>query len=262
MHVPTAAGISPDVTMAWLVQQSLPRTLLPTFDGSPTQWVNFITKFRDVVHNQQYLNDSQRFLHLMQQLKGHAERSVKGYTNDSRGYVLSLKRLKYLFGQRTKIAQATLLTVTQGAAVQNDDDEGLLEFYYTVSDCLVSLRMLKYDSDLYSSDTLRRAVQRLPSKLINKWAERSMSIREMGEEPNLLHFEVWLQRRAMVLKELQVGETKPDKKKRKPLADALATQASLLEVPCVQRVFHKQEIHLREEIETLFQLFQQRSHPR
>ena len=126
---------------------------------------------------------------------------------------MCLKRLKYLFGQRSKIAQATLLTVTQGAAVPNDDNDGLLHFYYTVSDCLVGLRMLNYEADLYSSDTLRRAVQRLPSKLITKWAERSMSIRERGEEPNLLHFEAWLQRCAMVTKEVPVVESKSGKSK-------------------------------------------------
>ena len=216
IQIPTVAGITSDVTMAWLVQQSLPRTELPTFDGSPSQWVNFITKFRDVVHHQHYLNDTQRSLYLMQQLKGEAERSVKGLlTNDARGYILSLKRLKYLFGQRSRIAQATLMSVTQGDTVQNDDLCGLAEFYYTISDCLVTLRLLNYESDLYSSDTLRQAVRRLPSKLAAKWAERSMSIRGRSEEPNLIHFERWLEARVLVLKEMQLPNQKNSEKRRK-----------------------------------------------
>ena len=77
--------------MAWLVQQNLPRTQLPTLDGSPTIWVEFITKFRDIVHNQEYLNDTQRSLHLFQQLSGEAQRAGKGFANDARGYVLSLE---------------------------------------------------------------------------------------------------------------------------------------------------------------------------
>ena len=40
---PVLAGITPDVAMAYPVQQSLPCTELPKFDGSPTKWVNFIT---------------------------------------------------------------------------------------------------------------------------------------------------------------------------------------------------------------------------
>ncbi len=113
---PTLTGIAPDVTMAYLVQQNLPRTQLPTFDGCPTKWVNFVTKFRDVVHFQQYLTDTQRCLLLVQHLEGPAERSVTRFTHDSRGYVLALRRLKFLFGQKSKIAQATLREVTEGDA--------------------------------------------------------------------------------------------------------------------------------------------------
>ena len=157
--------------MTYLVQQNLPRTQLPTFDGSPTQWVNFITKFRDVVHQQQYLNDTQRCLHLMQQLLGPAERAVSGFSHDARGYVWSLQRLKFLFGQKTKVAQATLRLVTQGEPIPRDDIAGLVEFYYTISDCLITLGLLNYVADLYSTETLRLAVKRLPSGLVRKWVE-------------------------------------------------------------------------------------------
>ena len=133
---PGVNSIAPDVAVAFLVQQQLPRQQLPTFDGSPTAWVEFITKFRDVVHNQNYLNDSQRSLMLLQHLTGQPKRAVKQFGNDSRGYILSLKRLKYLFGQKSKIAAATLQLVTKGKSFESNDVEGLMEFYYTVSDCL------------------------------------------------------------------------------------------------------------------------------
>ena len=200
---PTMTGITTDVTLAYLVQQNLPRTTLPTFDGSPTKWVNFITKFRDVVHLQEYLNDTQRCLHLMQQLDGPAERSVSGYTHDSRGYVLSLKRLKFLFGRKSKVAPATIRSVTQGERIKRDDNEGLVEFYYTISDCLITLRLLNYVSDLYSTETLERATSRLPNDLLRKWGEKSITIRGRGVEPNLLHLEEWLQTRVLVIQEVQ-----------------------------------------------------------
>ena len=91
----TTGGITPDMTMAWMVQQSLPRVQIPSFDGSPVLWVEFITKFRDLIHNQGYLNDTQRSTYLLQHLDGEAKRSVRGFANDRRGYVLSLKRLKF-----------------------------------------------------------------------------------------------------------------------------------------------------------------------
>ena len=200
-HGHVVPPITPDVTMAWLVQQSLPRAQIPSFDGSPTNWVEFVTKFRDIVHKQQYLNDEQRAAQLLQHLRGDAKRAVKGFANDRRGYVLSLKRLKTLFGQKSKIAQVTLQKVTQGKNVQNDDLDGLVEFYYCVSDSIITLKMLNYESDLRSSDTLRQAVRRLPARFQGKWAERCLHIRRTGEEPHLEHFESWLQDRVMAQRE-------------------------------------------------------------
>ena len=59
-----------EATMSWLIQQSLPRFEIPYFDGSPTQWVEFIIKFRDLVHQQTYLSFTQRSVYLLQQLRG------------------------------------------------------------------------------------------------------------------------------------------------------------------------------------------------
>ena len=196
----TQGAITPGVMMSWMVQQNLPQMELPTFTGSSGDWVKFITKFRDVIHLQEYLNDGQRMRFLMQQLKGEAEKAVSGFANDSKGYVLALKKLKKLFGQRQAVAQAVLAKVTKGKPIQSDDVKGLSEFLYNISDCLITLKQLNYVSDLHSSDTLQQALQRLPARLISKWSERSQVIRKQ-EEPSLVHLESWLQDRVLAIKE-------------------------------------------------------------
>ena len=103
--------------LAYLAQQHLPKPQLPCFDGSPLLWVEFIVKFRDIVHRQQYLSDVQKSQLLLQHLRGDAKRAVKGYANDVSGYVLSLKTLKHLFGQRAAIAHAVISQVTKGKIV-------------------------------------------------------------------------------------------------------------------------------------------------
>jgi hypothetical protein len=183
-------GINQEAMMGWLIQTYLPKVELPTFSGAPLDWVNFIVKFRDIVHLQQYLSNSQKSHLLFQHLKGDAERSVKSFVNDPRGYVWSLKKLKYLFGQRTDVAKATLERVTKGKAVQHDDLKGLMELFYSITDCLTTLRQLNYESDLLSSDTLRQVLQRLPRSLQMKWGEHSVKIRR-NEEPSLIHLEFW-----------------------------------------------------------------------
>ena len=51
-----AAGI----TMSRMVQQALQRIQIPFFDGSPSIWVEFIVKFRYLVHQQKHLTNIQR----------------------------------------------------------------------------------------------------------------------------------------------------------------------------------------------------------
>ena len=145
-------------------------------------------KFRDVVHKQEYLSDVQRFQLLLQHLKDEAKKAVKSFANDPRGYSLSLKRLKHLFGQRPLIARAVLSKVTKGKAVQGDDAKGVANLYYDITECLSTLGLLNYSHDLYSSETLQQTVKRLPHWLVKKWAERSMSIRHT-EELNLIHLQ-------------------------------------------------------------------------
>ena len=186
---PMISGISSDVQMAWLVQQSLPRVQIPDFDGSPILWVEFITKFRDMVHLPAYLTDSQRKTYLLQHVKGKAKRAVRGFANNSHGYVLALKRLKFMFGQKSTIAKAIMNNITQGKMLESDDHAGLEDFYYSISDCLVTLRQLNYASDIFSSETLRLVVSRLPVKLHNRWAEHCFSIRRKNADPNLIDLE-------------------------------------------------------------------------
>ena len=205
-----AGGVGPDQLMSWMVQQYLPKVKLPEFGGSPLSWVEFIVKFRDVVHNQAYLSDQQKHQLLVQQLTGEAKRAVKGYENDSHGYVMSLKTLKHLFGQRATVARATLSKVTRAKTIGDNDVRALSDFYYSINECLTTLKQLNFSSDLYSSDTLRQAVQKMPPWLRRKWSERCLYIRR-SEEPNLVHFGVWLQDRVLAMKETDI----PDPSRRR-----------------------------------------------
>ena len=97
---------------------------------------------------------------------------------------------------------------TQGPPLQLNDDIAVVEFYYTINDCLFTLRIPSYVVDPYIIDTLCLLVKRLSSDLRRKWAERSITIRGRGAEPNLLHIEKWLQGLVHVLQEVEIPVSK------------------------------------------------------
>ena len=177
--------------MAWLLRQNLPRTEISTFNGSPLKWVEFVIIFKEIGHNDVYLKNSQKLHYLQQHVSGIAKRAILGFSNDERGYILSLKRLKYEFGEKSRIAVAHLTKVTKGKQIPNDDDKDLIEFYYSLSDCIITLRQSNYESDIDSTGTLRRTIRRLPNKFHSRWGEHCLSLRCV-REPTLVNMEAWL----------------------------------------------------------------------
>ena len=81
--------------MSFFVQQSLPRMEIPEFDGSAALYIEFMTKIKDLVHDQPFLSDIQRSTQLLQRLKGEAKQAVRSFSQDWFGYVSSLKKLKF-----------------------------------------------------------------------------------------------------------------------------------------------------------------------
>ena len=202
----------------WFVQQGLPRIRIPWFDGTPSHYVDFITSFRDLVHSQDYLSTLQRCIYLHQAVRGEVKRSIQGFRNDFEGYVMALKRIKYMFGQRSRIAEAVISKVVNYKPINNRDQDSLTEFYYTLSDCLVTLRKLNYVSDLYSTDILRQACTKLPQYLLHKWADYCLILRRTCE-PNLAHLEGWLQERILASKDSYLPRKGEDRKDQRDQRD-------------------------------------------
>ena len=73
----------------------------------------------------------------------------RSFQTNKNGYILALKRLKYMFGQKSKISQAYIFKLTRGKPISNDDGKSLLEYYYTMSDCFLALKQLDYTIQMF-----------------------------------------------------------------------------------------------------------------
>ena len=113
---------------------------------------------------------------------------------------MALKRLKYMFGLKPQICQAYKQKMTRRKQIGNDDNKTLMEYYYTISDYIVTLGQLNYTYALFSSDILWQVIHRLYPKFYGKWAEFCFTLRRT-KEPTLVEFENWLQDRILAFKE-------------------------------------------------------------
>ena len=197
---------SRNIQMELLIQQRLPRQELITFSGEADKWIEFVSKFYDIVHKQPYLDAFQKRTYLTQHLKGEALRSIEGFANDDHGYVNSLKKLKYLYGNKVLVAQSVIRKITKFRQVADSDSKSLANFYFEISTCLNTLLKMNYVADVYSTDLLRQILSKLPMYLQRKWSEYSLLLRRR-EEPNLFHFEKWLQDRVMASRDPYLMDT-------------------------------------------------------
>ncbi|XP_066927410.1 uncharacterized protein [Clytia hemisphaerica] len=217
-----------NITMQMLIQQRLPRLTIPNFDGTPELWVDFISKFYDMVHKQPFLDPFQKHAHLIQNLHGEPLKAVSGFDSNYEGYVQSLQRLKYMFGNRSLVAQATIRKLVAGKQLENDDIKGLNDYYYTLSHCMNTLKKMKYYADMYSSDVLRQALKRLPPYLLRKWGEYCLVLRRR-EEPSLQHLEIWLQDRVMAARDPNIPTEEKQPKRSNTSSSSLHLQGPVIE---------------------------------
>ena len=104
-----------------VASQNLPDLAIPTFDGTATEWIDFVIQFKDLVHNRVYLSGAQRMAYLLQSVRGEAKRSIQGLQLDWTGYVSALRRLKFMFGRKANIVIGYLNQITTGASVKDND---------------------------------------------------------------------------------------------------------------------------------------------
>ena len=72
-----------------------------------------------------------------------------------------------MFRQKSQISQTYIFKLTRGKSISNSVDKALLEYYHTMSDCVVGLKQLNYVYVLHNTDVLRKATRRLPNKFQN-----------------------------------------------------------------------------------------------
>lgn len=113
------------LTLAWLLQQNLPWIKILKFHGLTSIWVDFIIKFKDIFHYQNYLTNNKKLHYLQQHVTRETKRAIQGFENDRRGYILLFKKLKYIFGQKSRIYAPFKGSKRQKTT--SIDDQGLLE---------------------------------------------------------------------------------------------------------------------------------------
>ena len=174
-------------------RNSLPRLELETFTGHISDWPRWYSLFKSLVDDQPISND-EKMAHLQGAVTGLARHTIGGMLFDGDLYQDAIAALKDRFGRDEDIIHANLSRVFSAPSPAYLDPASLERFHGSIHCAVTVLQNMGYEGDLYSTENLRRAVQKLPPELKRDWGEYVIDI----HKPNLIHFDRWLQRQVRI----------------------------------------------------------------
>ena len=194
--------------------KSIPRLSLPTFDGKASDWPRWIGLFKALVHDQPSLSDTERIAHLQSSVSGLAQQTISGMLYDGRLYHQALQTLEERFGQDEDIIKHNLNSIFDAPDPLEDDAESLERFQATLHCAVTILDNMGSKADLYSSDSLQRAVEKLPKELRREWGKFALEL--SPARPSLLDVDSWLRTQVKISRYCPKGKQKAEETVRRP----------------------------------------------
>ena len=181
----------------------LPPIRLPTFDGNPLQYHDWINTFNATVHNNPSITDTHRITYLQNSVTGKAKDLIKGYSYNPVFYTEALNDITKRFGDPDYIISSYITKLEQFPRAKHHDSNSLTNFTTFLKEFTRTFTTLNFTSDLTSSAVLRLAKEKLPDNLLFKWTEHA--IRRALDKPSLVDFQEWLDVHAAVYDKMQMS---------------------------------------------------------
>ena len=99
----------------------------------------WIGRFKSFVHDQPFLNDSQRLVYLQNTVTGAVEAEIQFLGEDGANYILALRVLKARFADSGKIVRAAIAALKVKPSPRPQDQTGLTKLYQTLRLTVVTL---------------------------------------------------------------------------------------------------------------------------
>ena len=108
----------------------LPKFSLPSFAGDATQKISFWDSFASAIHDNNYLNDIDKFQYLRSCLQGSAAETVAGLQLTSANYKEAVKLLQARFANKQIIISKHIGTLMELNQISKSEDIGALRLLY------------------------------------------------------------------------------------------------------------------------------------
>ena len=144
----------------------LPKIELPTFKGDPLKWQGFWDQFKISIHENERINDIDRFNFLKKYLAGEALDSIKGLTLNSDNYKEAVEILCERYGNEQVLISSHMQSLLTIQKIKSKDNiKSLRTLYNHVESCVRNLKALKLEVQGYGSLLIPILKEKLPDEL-------------------------------------------------------------------------------------------------
>ncbi|XP_066930926.1 uncharacterized protein [Clytia hemisphaerica] len=144
----------------------LPKIELPTFKGDPLKWQGFWDQFKISIHENERINDIDRFNFLKKYLVGEALDSIKGLTLNSDNYKEAIEILCERYGNEQVLISSHMQSLLRIQKIRSKDNiKSLRTLYNHVESCVRNLKALKLEAKGYGSLLIPILKEKLPDEL-------------------------------------------------------------------------------------------------
>lgn len=149
-----------------LSKTRLPKLSLPRFDGDPTKWIAFWDSFASAIHDNDDLNDVDKFQYLKSLMEGSAISAISGLPLTSANYKEAVDLLKERFGDKQVVISKHMEILMQLPVVNDDNDLKKLRQLYDKTEATVrSLNGIGISPDTYGTFLTPAIMAKIPKDL-------------------------------------------------------------------------------------------------
>ncbi|VDP86242.1 unnamed protein product [Schistosoma mattheei] len=161
----------------------LPKREVLRFNGTPTNYWNFIRNFEEWIGSEN-IGFRAKLNYLVQYCDGEAKAAILDCTilEPEIGYHQALKLLEGMCGQK-HVARTFIDNWLNFPNIRRNQPDGLRRLSREMQACGLTLEQTNYVSDLNSSRTIETVVLKLPTQIQQEWLKVAYKIIRGGREP-------------------------------------------------------------------------------
>ena len=179
----------------------LPPIKIATFNGESTKWLSFRDMYLSLIHNNENIDDVNKFHYLKSYLEGAASSVISSVSMSSNNYSIAWYLLCQRYDNKRLLINEHIKCLFSIESLHKESDVGIHNLIDSLSKNLSALNLLGEPTDKWDTLIIYLASTKLDSITARKWEE----FRSDMDSPTLEQFYCFLRKRATVMETVNVG---------------------------------------------------------